>query len=114
MLKESIFFHDIQDCYENFSYENLTTLNYTDAIINFNPQIINSKIKSDFILFEEKPNKEYNHMGIAKDIKTGNRYIETFFHESSNKYIVGQSVIKVRAFYLYDANDNLIIKDTFF
>ena len=41
----------------NFSYDNLTTLNYTDAVINFNPSLINSKIKSDYLLFEERINK---------------------------------------------------------
>ena len=50
-----------------------------DAVINFNPTLINSKIKSDYILFEERPKEEYNHMGIAKDDKRGTRYIETFF-----------------------------------
>ena len=54
MLKESVFYQDIQERYEKFSYENLTTLNYTDAIINFNPDIIKSKMKSDYILFEER------------------------------------------------------------
>ena len=42
MVKNSVFYKDIEERYENFSYDNLTTLNYTDAIINFNPSIINS------------------------------------------------------------------------
>lgn len=113
MLKESVFYQDIQERYENFSYENLTTLNYTDAIINFNPNIINSKMKSDYILFEETEKQQYNHMGIARNAKTGNRYVETFFHERSDNYIVGQKVIKIKTFSLYDANDNLIIRDIF-
>mgnify|MGYP006981540569 CR=1 FL=1 len=58
---------------------NLTTLNYTDAVINFNPSLINSKIKSDYLLFEERINKEYNHLGIAFDKNSNRRYIETFF-----------------------------------
>ena len=113
MLKESVFYQDIQERYEKFSYENLTTLNYTDAIINFNPDIIKSKMKSDYILFEEKEDQGYNHMGIAKDIKTGKRYVETFFYEPSDKYISGQKVVKVKTFSLYDADDKLIIKDNF-
>ena len=67
MVKNSVFYKDIEERYENFSYDNLTTLTYTDAVINFNPAIIKSKIKSDYQLFEEKSNKEYNHMGIAID-----------------------------------------------
>lgn len=89
MLKASVFYPNIQERYENFSYDNLTTLNYTDAVVKFNPQIINSKIKSDYILFEEKNNKEFNHMGIAIDQNSGNRYVETFFRETSDKYLKG-------------------------
>ena len=113
MLQKSNFYRDIQERYENFSYENLTTLNYTDAVVNFNPLIINSKIKSDYILFEEKENKEFNHMGIARDSETGSRYIETFFHEPSDKYVAGQKIVKVKKFTLFDANDNVIITDSF-
>lgn len=64
MVRASVFYNDISERYENFSYDNLTTLNYTDAVINFNPSLINSKIKSDYLLFEERINKEYNHLGI--------------------------------------------------
>ena len=73
MVKSSMFYSDIKDRYENFSYDNLTTLTYTDAVINFNPQIIKSKIKSDYLLFESKGNGEYNHLGIAIDSNTGKR-----------------------------------------
>lgn len=44
MVKSSMFYADIADRYENFSYEKLTTLNYTDAVINFNPALIKSKL----------------------------------------------------------------------
>lgn len=112
MLKASVFYSTIQQRYENFSYENLTTLNYSDAVINFNPTIIKSKIKSDYILFEEK-NQEYNHMGIAVDRNSGSRYIETFFHEPTDKYIVGQSIEKVKKFTLYDAKGDIIVTDLY-
>ena len=46
------------------------------------------KIKSDYILFEERPKNEYNHMGIALDTKSGTRYIETFFHQSKKLIVV--------------------------
>ncbi|MBR5596601.1 MAG: hypothetical protein IKW30_04245 [Lachnospiraceae bacterium] len=68
MVKSSVFYSSIKPRYESFSYENLTTLTYTDAIINFNPKIINSKIKSNYLLFEQKPNKEIHHLGIAEDV----------------------------------------------
>ena len=40
MVKKSVFYSYIQERYENFSYENLTSLSYTDAIINFDPSMI--------------------------------------------------------------------------
>lgn len=113
MVKSSTFYSQIQERYEKFSYDNLTTLNYTDAIINFNPTIINSKIKSDYILFEEKRNKEYNHLCIAKDKTRGIRYIETFFHESTDKYLSGQTIVKIEKFRLLDQNNQVIVEDSF-
>lgn len=112
MLQASVFYSDIQERYENFSYETLTSLNYTDAVINFNPKIIKSKIKSDYILFEENM-KGYNHMGIAFDENTGSRYVETFFHELTDKYISGQIIVKVKKFSLYDKDGNILITDSF-
>lgn len=47
IVHTSKFFKEIEDRYNFFSYENLTTLNYTDAVINFNPKVIGSKLKSD-------------------------------------------------------------------
>ena len=113
MVKSSIFFNDIADRYDNFSYDNLTTLSYSNAVINFNPKLINSKIKSDFLLFEEKINKEYNHLGIALDTNTNNRYIETFFHQKTDMYIKGQNIVKVDEFTLYSPTNEIIVQDTF-
>lgn len=45
------------------------------------------KIKSDYLLFEEKTNDQYNHLGIAEDSITQNRCIETFFHQTTDMYI---------------------------
>lgn len=45
------------------------------------------KIKSDYLLFEEKTNDQYNHLGIAEDSITKNRCIETFFHQTTDMYI---------------------------
>ena len=52
-------------------------------------------------------------MGIALDVKSGTRYIETFFHQPTDMYIFGQSVVKVKKFTLYDSNDKIIVVDTF-
>ncbi len=67
IVRTSSFFYLIEARYNSFSYDNLTTLNYTDAIIDFDASRINSKLKSDYILFEERPSTEYNHMAIAFD-----------------------------------------------
>ncbi len=113
MVRASVFYSDIADRYENFSYDSLTTLTYTDAVINFNPSLIHSKLKSDYLLFEEKGNGVYNHLGIALDTFTGKRYIETFFRESSDMYIVGQVVVKVISFKLYAPDGQVIVTDSF-
>ena len=112
-VKASIFYPKIADRYEAFSYDNLTTLTYTDAIINFDPTLIHSKITSDYLLFEEKPNHEYNHLCIAKDAKSNSRYIETFFHQTSDMYIKGQTIVKVKAFTLYTPDNRIIVTDSF-
>lgn len=113
MIKGSYFYPKIQDRYDNFTYDNLTSLHYTDAIIDFNASVIKSKIKSDYILYEEKKSGEYNHMGLAKDASSGKRYVETFFHEASDKYIAGQRSVKVVSYKLLDANENIVFEDSF-
>ena len=113
MVKASVFYPDIESRYESFSYDNLTTLTYTDAVINFNPALIKSKIKSDYLLFEQKANNEYNHLGIAEDINTKNRYIETFFHQTTDMYIKGQTIVKVKSFTLYTPDNQVIVTDSF-
>ena len=102
MVRASVFYNDISERYENFSYDNLTTLNYTDAVINFNPSLINSKIKSD-----------YNHLGIAFDKNSNRRYIETFFHQDTDMYIKGQTIVKVKSFALYSPDNHVIVTDSF-
>lgn len=112
MVQGSSFFLSIKKRYDSFSYDNLTTLNYTDAVIDFDASIINSKLKCDFLLFEERPSKEYNHLGIALDNMNGIRYAETFIHTNSDHYIKGQTIVKVKHFALYDKKGNVIVEDT--
>ena len=109
-IKSSVFYSQIQERYEKFSYDNLTTLNYTDVIINFNPSIIKSKIKSDYILFEEQRNKGYNHLCIAEDKEKGNRYIETFFYEPTDKYLREQKIVGIKKVRLLDKNNEIIVE----
>lgn len=86
---------------------------FTDAVINFNPTIIKSKIKSDYLLFEQNTNNEYNHLGIAQDCNTKKRYIETFFHQTTDMYIHGQKIVKVKSFTLYTPDNQIIVFDSF-
>ena len=113
MVKASVFYSNIESRYESFSYDNLTTLTYTDAVINFDPSLIKSKIKSDYLLFEQKSNNEYNHLGIAEDNNTKKRYIETFFHQTTDMYIKGQTIVKVESFTLYTPDNQIIVTDSF-
>lgn len=113
MVKSSVFYEEIAERYESFTYENLITLTYTDAVINFDPKRINSKIKSDYLLFEEKENHEYNHLGIAKDPISNKRYIETFSHQSTDMYIQNQQLVKVKSFTLYSPDNQIIVTDSF-
>ena len=113
LIKASVFYSNIKERYENFSYENLTTLTYTDAIINFNPTLIKSKLKSIYILYEEKEDGTYNHLGISKDNKTQNFYIETFFHQVTDMYIKGQTIVEIDKFTLYAPDNQIIVTDSF-
>lgn len=112
MVMGSCYFPQIEKRYNNLTYDKLSSMSYTDAIINFNPVPLNSSIKSDYLLFEQEGDC-YNHLGIALDNTVQKRYIETFFHEPSKKYITGQTVEKIVQFSLYDPDGNLIVKDTF-
>lgn len=113
MVRSSAFFNTIQDRYDSFSYQSLTTLSYTDAIINFNPTLVNSKLLSDYILFEKDKNNEYNHMAIAYDSTANRRYLESFFHETSDSYISGQIIVKISNYKLFDKDGNIIFEDAF-
>lgn len=113
MVKNSVFYNTIQPRYESFSYDTLTTLTYTDAVIDFDPSRIRSKLKSDYLLFEQKANHVYNHLGIATDYHTNTTYIETFFHQESDMYLKDQSIVKVKQFTLYTPDNQIIVSDSF-
>ena len=112
MVISSSEFPQIEKRYNNLTYNKLSSMSYSDAIINFNPIPLNSSIKSDYLLFESDGGG-YNHLGITLDSTVPQRYIETFFHEPSSKYIKGQAVAKIVQFSLYDPKGKLIVEDTF-
>jgi len=112
-IRNSVKFCKIKDRYEHFSYDNLTTVNYTDAIINFDAKKKGSYLKADYILFEERPKNEYNHMAIAMDKKNNCRYIESFFHEPSADYQNRQIIKKIVKFSIRKSDGSILVSDTF-
>ena len=42
---------------------------------------------------------------IVEDKTKGKRYIETFFHEPTNKYLSGQTIVPIKKFILLDQNN---------
>lgn len=109
VVKNSIYFPDIQDRYFAFSKENILSVSYTDAIIHFNASLIGSNLSSDYILFEEKNNK-YNHLCVAQD-SLGKRYAESFFVNPSDLYMRGQSIVKISKIDIIDAGGNKYMED---
>ena len=109
VVKNSIYFPDIQDRYFAFSKENILSVSYTDAIIHFNASRIGSNLSSDYILFEEKNNK-YNHLCVAQD-SLGKRYAESFFVNPSDLYMRGQSIVKISKIEIFDAGGNKYMED---
>ena len=112
-IRSSQKFCDIEDRYNNFSKENLLSLSYTEAIVNFNPSKIGSTLKSEFILFEKK-DAGYNHLCIATAVpqEYTNCYPESFFYRPNDMYIANQTIVKVRKIKIYDSNNKLYLEDT--
>lgn len=77
IIKNSIYFQEIEERYNRFDIQNILTLSYTDAIIDFEAAKIGSSLQSNYILFEEK-GLGYNHLCIAENSNT-KRYAESFF-----------------------------------
>ena len=111
VIRSSIYFPKIRERYENFSRENLLTLSYTDVIVDFNPDLIGSVLKSKYILFERK-DAGYDHLGIAKD-QSGGTYVETFFYNPTDIYIKNQRVLPITKLKIFDKQGNLYLEDVF-
>lgn len=110
IIKNSVYFPNIEKRYNNFSKENLLTLTYTDAIVDFNPSLIGSKLRGDYILFENHKSQGYNYLSVAKDSKE-KRYAESFFYNSADLYIRNQKIVKVCKVEIYDKNGRIYFED---
>ncbi|MBR5798880.1 MAG: hypothetical protein IKY23_02345 [Lachnospiraceae bacterium] len=111
IIKKSIYFPSIEQRYYNFSRENLLTLTYTDAIVNFNALLIGSKLRGDYILFEKQKTQGYNYLSVAMDAQQ-KRYAESFFYHSTDLYLRNQNIVKVCKVEIFDKEGNLYLEDT--
>lgn len=109
VVKNSIYYPTIQDRYMAFNRDNILSVTYTNAIIDFDASLIGSNLSSDYILFEAKDNK-YNHLCVAKDSR-GKRYAESFFVNHSNLYMRGQNIVGISKIEIFDENGNLYLSD---
>ncbi len=111
IIKNSVYFPDIEQRYQNFSKENLLTLTYTDAIVNFDASLIGSKLRGDYIFFENQKSQGYNYLSVAKDAQQ-KRYAESFFYNPADCYIRNQKIVKVAKVEIYDKDGKLYLEDT--
>lgn len=111
IIKNSVYFSNIEQRYQNFSKENLLTLTYTDAIVDFNPLLIGSKLRGDYILFEKQKPQGYSYLSVAKDAHS-KRYAESFFYNPTDIYRRNQNIVKVSKVEIYDKAGNLYFEDT--
>ena len=111
IIKKSTRFSEIEDRYNRFSKENILSLSYTDAILDFNPSVIGSDLKAKYVLFEEKEQGCYNHLCVA-ETNTNKNYLESFFYEPSDLYLRNQKRIKIKNVKIFDDKGNLFLEDT--
>lgn len=105
-----MYFPDIAQRYQNFSKENLLTLTYTDAIVDFDASLIGSRLRGDYILFENQRSQGYNYLSVAKDTQQ-KRYAESFFYNPADHYIRNQKIVKVNKVEIYDKDGKLYLED---
>lgn len=108
-IKRSIYFPDIEVRFNSFSKENILTMSYTDAIVDFDASLIGSNLKAKYILFEKKQ-QGYNHLCVAKD-GNGKMYAESFFHSPTDLYIRKQNTIRVKCIRIYDNFGAIYLED---
>lgn len=108
-IKRNIYFPDIEVRFNSFSKENILTMSYTDAIVDFDASLIGSNLKAKYILFEKKQ-QGYNHLCIAED-RNGKMYAESFFHSRTDLYLHKQKTIRVKLIRIYDNFGTLYLED---
>ena len=109
IIKGSIYFPDIEVRFNSFSKENILTMSYTDAIVDFNATLIGYNLNAKYILFEKKM-QGYNHLCVAED-GNGKQYAESFFYNSTDLYLRNQRTIKVKCIRIYDNFGDLYLED---
>lgn len=110
IIRKSIYFPDIEVRFNGFSKENILTISYTDAIVDFNASLIGSNLKAKYILFEKKK-QGYNHLCIAED-RNDKKYAESFFYNSTDLYLRNQRIIKIKRIRIYDDSGKLYLEDS--
>lgn len=111
VIKSSVYYKDIKERYSNFSRDSIMNIAYTDIIINFNPNVINSKLSAKYILYNFS-NGVYNYLAIAES-PNGSYYVESFFATKADSYIKNQKTLKVNSFkIMYDSGD-IYLQDDF-
>ena len=111
-IRTSKYFSDINLRYNNFTRDNILTVSYTDAIINFDKTKIGSSLKSDYILFE-KAGYGYRNMCIALDSQSNKRYIKSFIYDQSGVYQQNQTIVNVSSMTIFDAEGKEYFEDKF-
>ncbi len=105
VIKASSKFNEIQKRYDLFTKNIILSLSKSDVIVDFDPSLIATKLKSKY-LFYEKTDNGYLHLGI---VNNGKEYIlETFFVEPTDYYIKEQKTLKIVTRKVFDSKGILI------
>ena len=111
VVRSSVHFPKIKERYESIGKEVLLSLCFTEAVIDFNPALINSMLQAQFLLFEDTGNG-YRHLSIVKE---GSTYFpESYFFEQSDKYVRGQTTIKVKRVRFLDSKGCVQLEEILF
>lgn len=111
IIRNSSYFAEIKERFEQFSKEKILSLSYTDAIVDFDADKIGSSLHANYILFEKKV-LGYNHLCIAED-SFFEKYAESFFYNPTDIYIRNQNIVKVKEVNIYDEKGVLYLQDSF-
>lgn len=108
-LRASSHFSEIEPRYVFLTCENLLSLSFNEVIIDFNKKILNTLLKSDYILIEAK-NKGFFHLGLVKT-DSGIYVPETFFFETTNYYTNNQKILKIKEITITDPSGKIVLHE---